>query len=176
MFDKICVASASFTWKRKRGGSANALNKTYLLHSSHWIFLYEVEHSSSLKILIKYKDLREYKLNPQWLCYVRITVYESWGSLLQILRRGGGTFSCASIANFHNAPLALHLEDGEGCSLTCHINNLTVQIRHESEATVFAVYGHWVNRGFFYSRDMLFANKPRPKFRRVEVEACAWMF
>uniref|UniRef100_A0A915C7Q7 phosphorylase kinase n=1 Tax=Parascaris univalens TaxID=6257 RepID=A0A915C7Q7_PARUN len=46
-------------------------------------------------------------------------------------------------------------------------------IRHESEATVFAVYGHWVNRGFFYSRDMLFANKPRPKFRRVEVEACA---
>ncbi|KHN84767.1 Phosphorylase b kinase gamma catalytic chain, liver/testis isoform, partial [Toxocara canis] len=46
-------------------------------------------------------------------------------------------------------------------------------IRHESEAAVFAVYGHWVNRGFFYSRDMLFANKPRPKYRRMEVEACA---
>ncbi|VDK48986.1 unnamed protein product [Anisakis simplex] len=46
-------------------------------------------------------------------------------------------------------------------------------IRHESEATVFSVYGHWVNRGFFYSRDMLFANKPRPKYRGIEVEACA---
>uniref|UniRef100_A0A914VIA2 phosphorylase kinase n=1 Tax=Plectus sambesii TaxID=2011161 RepID=A0A914VIA2_9BILA len=40
------------------------------------------------------------------------------------------------------------------------------QIRHESEAAVFAVYGHWVNRGFYYSRDMLFANKPRPKRKR----------
>jgi len=36
-------------------------------------------------------------------------------------------------------------------------------IRHESEACAFQVYGHWVNRGFYYSRDMLFANNPRPK-------------
>lgn len=40
-----------------------------------------------------------------------------------------------------------------------HIN---FQIRHEAEASMFSVYGHWVNRGFYYSRDMLFANKPRP--------------
>ncbi|VDN60582.1 unnamed protein product [Dracunculus medinensis] len=46
-------------------------------------------------------------------------------------------------------------------------------IRHESEAAVFAVYGHWVNRGFYYSRDMLFANKPRPKFKSVVVVAAA---
>lgn len=44
-------------------------------------------------------------------------------------------------------------------------------IRHESESAVFALYGHWVNRGFYYSRDMLFANRPRPKFKRPEVEA-----
>uniref|UniRef100_A0A915PY85 phosphorylase kinase n=1 Tax=Setaria digitata TaxID=48799 RepID=A0A915PY85_9BILA len=43
-------------------------------------------------------------------------------------------------------------------------------IRRESEAAVFEVYGHWVNRGFYYSRDMLFANKPRPKYRKMEVE------
>ncbi|VDN05704.1 unnamed protein product [Thelazia callipaeda] len=43
-------------------------------------------------------------------------------------------------------------------------------IRRESEAAVFAVYGHWVNRGFYYSRDMLFANKPRPKYKKLEVE------
>lgn len=43
-------------------------------------------------------------------------------------------------------------------------------IRHESEATVFAVYGHWVNRGFYYSRDMLFANRPRPKYKKPEVQ------
>jgi phosphorylase kinase gamma subunit len=40
------------------------------------------------------------------------------------------------------------------------------EIRHEAEAAAFAVYGHWVNRGFYYSRDMLFANKPRPKYNR----------
>ena len=40
------------------------------------------------------------------------------------------------------------------------------EIRHEAEAAAFAVYGHWVNRGFYYSRDMLFANKPRPKYLR----------
>ncbi|CAB3402236.1 unnamed protein product [Caenorhabditis bovis] len=39
-------------------------------------------------------------------------------------------------------------------------------IRHEAEASVFSVYGHWVNRGFYYSRDMLFANKPRPKMAK----------
>ncbi|KJH48807.1 hypothetical protein DICVIV_05060 [Dictyocaulus viviparus] len=39
-------------------------------------------------------------------------------------------------------------------------------IRHEAESAIFSVYGHWVNRGFYYSRDMLFANKPRPKYRR----------
>ncbi|KAH7731730.1 Protein kinase domain containing protein [Aphelenchoides avenae] len=38
------------------------------------------------------------------------------------------------------------------------------EIRHEAEAVSFAVYGHWVNRGFHYSRDMLFANRPRPKY------------
>lgn len=38
------------------------------------------------------------------------------------------------------------------------------EIRHEAEAAAFAVYGHWVNRGFYYSRDMLFANQPRPKY------------
>ncbi|VDK81774.1 unnamed protein product [Litomosoides sigmodontis] len=42
-------------------------------------------------------------------------------------------------------------------------------IRRESEAAVFELYGHWVNRGFYYSRDMLFANKPKPKYRKVEV-------
>ncbi|MFH4980756.1 hypothetical protein AB6A40_007465 [Gnathostoma spinigerum] len=42
------------------------------------------------------------------------------------------------------------------------------EIRHESEAAVFYVYGHWVNRGFYYSRDMLFANKPRPKYVPVQ--------
>lgn len=40
------------------------------------------------------------------------------------------------------------------------------EIRHEAEAAAFAVYGHWVNRGFYYSRDMLFANQPRPKYMR----------
>ncbi|GMT19157.1 hypothetical protein PFISCL1PPCAC_10454, partial [Pristionchus fissidentatus] len=35
------------------------------------------------------------------------------------------------------------------------------EIRHETEAAMFAIYGHWVNRGFHYSRDLLFANKPR---------------
>jgi phosphorylase kinase gamma subunit len=46
------------------------------------------------------------------------------------------------------------------------------QIRHEAEAAAFAVYGHWVNRGFYYSRDMLFANKPRPKYSRAtEIKA-----
>uniref|UniRef100_A0A158P9G9 General transcription and DNA repair factor IIH helicase subunit XPD n=1 Tax=Angiostrongylus cantonensis TaxID=6313 RepID=A0A158P9G9_ANGCA len=39
-------------------------------------------------------------------------------------------------------------------------------IRHEAESAIFSVYGHWVNRGFYYSRDMLFANKPRPKYRK----------
>uniref|UniRef100_A0A914HCA6 phosphorylase kinase n=1 Tax=Globodera rostochiensis TaxID=31243 RepID=A0A914HCA6_GLORO len=38
------------------------------------------------------------------------------------------------------------------------------EIRHEAESASFAIYGHWVNRGFYYSRDMLFANKPRPKY------------
>uniref|UniRef100_A0AC35TLZ1 Phosphorylase kinase n=1 Tax=Rhabditophanes sp. KR3021 TaxID=114890 RepID=A0AC35TLZ1_9BILA len=37
----------------------------------------------------------------------------------------------------------------------------------EAEAASFAVYGHWVNRGFFYSRDMLFANKAKPKMYQV---------
>lgn len=41
-------------------------------------------------------------------------------------------------------------------------------IRHEAESAMFSVYGHWVNRGFYYSRDMLFANKPRPKYQKVE--------
>uniref|UniRef100_A0A8R1E2J9 phosphorylase kinase n=2 Tax=Caenorhabditis japonica TaxID=281687 RepID=A0A8R1E2J9_CAEJA len=41
-------------------------------------------------------------------------------------------------------------------------------IRHEAEASMFSVYGHWVNRGFYYSRDMLFANKPRPKVAKLE--------
>ncbi|KAI1731882.1 protein kinase domain-containing protein [Ditylenchus destructor] len=45
------------------------------------------------------------------------------------------------------------------------------QIRHEAEAASFAVYGHWVNRGFYYSRDMLFANKPRPKYARSTVQS-----
>ena len=43
-----------------------------------------------------------------------------------------------------------------------------VQVRHEAEATVFAVYGHWVNKGFYESRDLLFANKPRPKRLRKQ--------
>lgn len=42
------------------------------------------------------------------------------------------------------------------------------EIRHEAEAAAFAVYGHWVNRGFHYSRDMLFANQPKPKYLRSE--------
>uniref|UniRef100_A0A0N4ZVD0 phosphorylase kinase n=1 Tax=Parastrongyloides trichosuri TaxID=131310 RepID=A0A0N4ZVD0_PARTI len=41
------------------------------------------------------------------------------------------------------------------------------EIWHEAEAVSFAIYGHWVNRGFFYSRDMLFANKPKPKMVRA---------
>ncbi|CAJ0598815.1 unnamed protein product [Cylicocyclus nassatus] len=41
-------------------------------------------------------------------------------------------------------------------------------IRHEAESAMFSVYGHWVNRGFYYSRDMLFANHPRPKYKKVE--------
>ncbi|VDL70491.1 unnamed protein product [Nippostrongylus brasiliensis] len=41
-------------------------------------------------------------------------------------------------------------------------------IRHEAESAMFSVYGHWVNRGFYYSRDMLFANKPRPKYQKTE--------
>jgi phosphorylase kinase gamma subunit len=47
-------------------------------------------------------------------------------------------------------------------------------IRHEAEAASFAVYGHWVNRGFYYSRDMLFVNHPRPKhvaLHKVKVAA-----
>ncbi|CAD5222296.1 unnamed protein product [Bursaphelenchus xylophilus] len=36
------------------------------------------------------------------------------------------------------------------------------EVRHEAEAAAFAVFGHWVSRGFHYSRDMLFANRPRP--------------
>ncbi|CAJ0941790.1 unnamed protein product, partial [Mesorhabditis belari] len=40
------------------------------------------------------------------------------------------------------------------------------EIRHEAESAMFCVYGHWVNRGFHYSRDMLFANAPRPKHKR----------
>ncbi|KAF1763522.1 hypothetical protein GCK72_011788 [Caenorhabditis remanei] len=44
-------------------------------------------------------------------------------------------------------------------------------IRHEAESSMFSVYGHWVNRGFYYSRDMLFANKPRPKMAKKSVEA-----
>ncbi|KAI6240191.1 Phosphorylase kinase [Aphelenchoides fujianensis] len=38
------------------------------------------------------------------------------------------------------------------------------EIRHEAEAAAFAVFGHWVNRGFHYSRDVLFSNKPRPVY------------
>ncbi|CAP33887.2 Protein CBG15711 [Caenorhabditis briggsae] len=44
-------------------------------------------------------------------------------------------------------------------------------IRHEAESSMFSVYGHWVNRGFYYSRDMLFANKPRPKFAKKTQES-----
>ena len=40
------------------------------------------------------------------------------------------------------------------------------EIRHEAESASFDVYGHWVNRGFYYSRDMLFANNPRPKYMK----------
>lgn len=43
------------------------------------------------------------------------------------------------------------------------------EIRHESEAAVFAVYGHWVNRGYYYSRDLLFANRPRPRYQKPEL-------
>uniref|UniRef100_A0A0N5AFS8 phosphorylase kinase n=1 Tax=Syphacia muris TaxID=451379 RepID=A0A0N5AFS8_9BILA len=45
------------------------------------------------------------------------------------------------------------------------------EIRHESEAAVFAVYGHWVNRGYYYSRDLLFANRPRPRYQKPELAA-----
>uniref|UniRef100_A0A7E4VY12 phosphorylase kinase n=1 Tax=Panagrellus redivivus TaxID=6233 RepID=A0A7E4VY12_PANRE len=45
------------------------------------------------------------------------------------------------------------------------------EIRHEAEAAAFAVYGHWVNRGFYYSRDMLFANKPKPKYVKKDNNA-----
>lgn len=45
-----------------------------------------------------------------------------------------------------------------------------LQIRHEAESAMFSVYGHWVNRGFYYSRDMLFANRPRPKYKKVEAQ------
>ncbi|KAE9552032.1 hypothetical protein FO519_004757 [Halicephalobus sp. NKZ332] len=45
------------------------------------------------------------------------------------------------------------------------------EIRHEAESAAFAVYGHWVNRGFYYSRDLLFANKPRPKYIQPTTEA-----
>ncbi|KAI6215213.1 Phosphorylase kinase [Aphelenchoides besseyi] len=38
------------------------------------------------------------------------------------------------------------------------------EIRHEAEAAAFDVFGHWINRGFHYSRDMLFANKSRPLY------------
>ncbi|CAJ0578749.1 unnamed protein product, partial [Mesorhabditis spiculigera] len=44
------------------------------------------------------------------------------------------------------------------------------EIRHEAESAVFGIYGHWVNRGFHYSRDLLFANAPRPKRARQEPE------
>ncbi|CAI5444593.1 unnamed protein product [Caenorhabditis angaria] len=44
-------------------------------------------------------------------------------------------------------------------------------IRHEAEASMFSVYGHWVNRGFYYSRDMLFANKPRPKMAKFDAKS-----
>ncbi|TKR77379.1 hypothetical protein L596_018364 [Steinernema carpocapsae] len=46
------------------------------------------------------------------------------------------------------------------------------EIRHEAEAAAFAVYGHWVNRGY-HGRDMLFANRPRPKFRKHDVAVTA---
>ncbi|CCD73789.2 phosphorylase kinase [Caenorhabditis elegans] len=46
-------------------------------------------------------------------------------------------------------------------------------IRHEAESSMFSVYGHWVNRGFYYSRDMLFANKPRPKIAKKTDGAAA---
>lgn len=42
------------------------------------------------------------------------------------------------------------------------------QVRHEAEAAVFTVYGHWVNKGFYESRDLLFANRPRPKRQRKQ--------
>ncbi len=45
------------------------------------------------------------------------------------------------------------------------------EIRHEAEAASFAVYGHWVNRGFYYSRDMLFANQPKPKYVKISSES-----
>ena len=51
------------------------------------------------------------------------------------------------------------------CSLAHH-HPILFQIRHEAEAAMFAIYGHWVNRGFHYSRDLLFANKPRAKKQR----------
>ncbi|PAV60068.1 hypothetical protein WR25_19554 [Diploscapter pachys] len=44
-------------------------------------------------------------------------------------------------------------------------------IRHEAEAAMFSIYGHWVNRGYYYSRDMLFANKPRPKYYKRDPDA-----
>ena len=48
-------------------------------------------------------------------------------------------------------------------------NACVAQIRHEAEATVFAVYGHWVNKGFYESRDLLFANRARPKRLRKQI-------
>lgn len=48
-----------------------------------------------------------------------------------------------------------------------------LQIRHLSEAAVFSVYGHWVNRGYYYSRDLLFANRPRPRYQNPEVQMVA---
>ncbi|VDD88324.1 unnamed protein product [Enterobius vermicularis] len=47
------------------------------------------------------------------------------------------------------------------------------EIRHLSEAAVFSVYGHWVNRGYYYSRDLLFANRPRPRYQNPEVQMVA---
>ncbi|CAD5217525.1 unnamed protein product [Bursaphelenchus okinawaensis] len=41
------------------------------------------------------------------------------------------------------------------------------EVRHEAEAAAFAVFGHWVSRGFHYSRDMLFANRPRPPHKKA---------
>lgn len=37
------------------------------------------------------------------------------------------------------------------------------------------IIGHWVNRGFHYSRDMLFANKPRPKYVKNKADTNKWL-